>query len=1670
MFTITATAGQGGTIAPSGVIQVPAGGEITFHITADPGYYIADLLVDGVSVGLQHKVLSQIDTDHTVEAVFEPLNAQIAVDDQFTVAQDSPNNRLDVLANDNRQYAAPTPGMKLWLDASDLATQMQAGEPVSRWPDKSGNRNDATMWEAARYPLFAPDGLHGKPALKFDGVDDVLTWAALPDTTFSVFVVYQASNTLLWKDESAGNIWLTAKWLMSAPDYGYGIEAGVNEIVVQKHNTLLYFSPLGVYQAPIGDQGVLLEVAVANQQPTIWLNGALKRTGLTASNNSVGGPPTTVGTLGSNNEFTGYVAEVLIYGGQLSGCEREQVEGYLLQKYGLADAGKRLAVQQVPVVSTSGGSVQTDGAVVFYTPPAGLVGADQFTYVVADHCGGVDEGAVTVTVSDQHQFIEASHSSGGQISPAGTVTVPLDGQQRFVFTPDVGYKIKEVRVDGISIGVVSEYTFEHVAANHTLEVVFNSLAVDDQFTIAKDSPNNRLDVLANDGRQYAGPTPGMALWLNAETLTATLADGSPVTAWPDLSGKHYAGQRIAATQTTPTARPVLRTNVINGKPAVQFDGVDDWLQWYGGYGGTSITGTTLTMFVVCQTNREIDLNSEAIAGTTPHIENLVLGGVYNHEHTVGVGTNGITVYQDVGVTGNGVHYPALAVYDGWVGQDFALIGIEVEEAQPRIFLNGILAHIGLRGQWLHKAPTRLGGNGYGTHWFTGQVAEVLIYDGLLAPCDRRRVETYLAGKYGLPSPGEMLTLQSAPALSAVGGSIQTDANTVLYTPPAGFVGTDQFAYTVSDGCGQDEDMVTVTVSDQHYFIEARAQDGGDLSPSGTITVSVGGDQTVRITPRMGYTIHAVRVDGQSVGPVSEYTFAHVTANHTLEAAFRTTVDDVVTVKKNSVDNRIEPRARTWLTTESLPGQARFWLDAGSLSALQDGDHVARWRDQTPTNPFNDAVQTDPDRQPTFRAQAVNGKPAVYFDGINDQLTWNNEQPDDFTLFAVCQTARDHVITPEADWGTSASNGRNLLLDMFQVGSNTRVALSLGTNGITVYESDGAGYQPSLAVYDGLIGSAPGLLRLEYRQLQPSLAWNGVFKRIGLPSRWKAASSNAAILAAGLGTATAETFQGHLAEILVYDRPLTGCEIRQVEGYLAWKYGLPHPVPDVAVTLSQPRSAQGGQVTFDGQVVLYTPPTDYVGPDTLTYTFTDGCQTGTATVRITVAETDQFQIHAEAGPGGMVTPPGNTFVPAGAAHAVTITPLAGYRLEDVLVDGLSVGAVSTYTFTNMTADHTLTAQFLDIDAGDDGNGLLRAIVQKDARHAWTNNLTVMTGDTLRVGAVYGNTDLRTLEGNRLDKYYLIVDGPQEFHGRYKHGEYVSLPYPGDYRLRVSYLGKTQRLTIPVRTISAPLLDYRRNPATGLLELVVLTASGADREVLAAFAGEARANEPLALDLAVLEAYLLADQGGHSELHTFNLATRAHTVLPLAGTPLGGIALYTGYTLIGWRQQGGQIELIAINTRTGAITPVVTTPATSVIPGTFCVAEAQLDVYAAYPENEKAYFLDQAGQLYAVDLRTHQVTAPPLAQTLLTGVAGCDVYNFDHQGQTLIAYREQGNGQAELLLLNAATGRGESLGAVPVGTVKGLAVDSLRQRVYLKGEQNGLTTIVMYDLITRTFRAW
>ncbi|MBM4167018.1 MAG: T9SS type A sorting domain-containing protein [Ignavibacteria bacterium] len=89
-----------------------------------------------------------------------------------------------------------------------------------------------------------------------------------------------------------------------------------------------------------------------------------------------------------------------------------------------------------------------------------------FNNVTANH---------TISVKFKITFtITASAGSNGTISPSGNVNVNYGANQQFTFTPNTGYSVDSVFVDGLFVGSLVSYTFNNVIANHTISVKFKS--------------------------------------------------------------------------------------------------------------------------------------------------------------------------------------------------------------------------------------------------------------------------------------------------------------------------------------------------------------------------------------------------------------------------------------------------------------------------------------------------------------------------------------------------------------------------------------------------------------------------------------------------------------------------------------------------------------------------------------------------------------------------------------------------------------------------------------------------------------------------------------------------------------------------------------------------------------------------------------------------------------------------------------------------------------------------------------------------------------------------------------------------------------------------------------------------------------------------------------------
>ena len=74
--------------------------------------------------------------------------------------------------------------------------------------------------------------------------------------------------------------------------------------------------------------------------------------------------------------------------------------------------------------------------------------------------------------SHNYRTIRVTVRGNGSVSPSGWANVPIGSDQTFTITPDKGYAVAKVLIDGQSVGAVTSYTFRGITEGHTIEVIF----------------------------------------------------------------------------------------------------------------------------------------------------------------------------------------------------------------------------------------------------------------------------------------------------------------------------------------------------------------------------------------------------------------------------------------------------------------------------------------------------------------------------------------------------------------------------------------------------------------------------------------------------------------------------------------------------------------------------------------------------------------------------------------------------------------------------------------------------------------------------------------------------------------------------------------------------------------------------------------------------------------------------------------------------------------------------------------------------------------------------------------------------------------------------------------------------------------------------------------------
>ena len=160
------------------------------------------------------------------------------------------------------------------------------------------------------------------------------------------------------------------------------------------------------------------------------------------------------------------------------------------------------------------------------------------------------------------------------------------------------------------------------------------------------------------------------------------------------------------------------------------------------------------------------------------------------------------------------------------------------------------------------------------YWAKWEINQYTIAYDLAGGTAEGNPDTYTieTGAFTLKNP-----TKSGYTFTGWSGTGLDGENNMTVTIPTGSTGNRTYtAHWRYNGSGH---------SYSYYTIKATAGAGGSISPSGSISVREGRDQTFTITPDKGYAVANVKIDGKSIGAVKSYTFENVSRIHTIEVIF-----------------------------------------------------------------------------------------------------------------------------------------------------------------------------------------------------------------------------------------------------------------------------------------------------------------------------------------------------------------------------------------------------------------------------------------------------------------------------------------------------------------------------------------------------------------------------------------------------------------------------------------------------------------------------------------------------------------------------------------------------------------------------------------------------------------
>ena len=919
---------------------------------------------------------------------------------------------------------------------------------------------------------------------------------------------------------------------------------------------------------------------------------------------------------------------------------------------------------------------------------------------VTNSCGAASSTTQTITVLSGY-IITASAGSGGSISPSGNVNVPSGGDQSFIISNSTCYKIQDVRVDGTSLtGPFTSpytYTFTNVHANHDIYATFSSA----YYNITSSTGSNGsitpfgITNVSCGGSQTYNITPD-----NCYSIANVLVDG--------VSQGAITTYKFSNLQADHTISATFTPKTYNISATIGTGGIISPL------------------------------------GITPVI--------CNGSQTYTITPNTCYLIANVLVDGSSVGSPTTYTFSN-VSADHTISAIF---AQKTYNINATAGTGGTISSPGNNSASCGSNKTYiinPENCFS--IADVLvdgISQGIISQYTFTNVQAdhTISATFTLKPYHINATAGTGGTISPVGNNIISCGGSQTYTivPNACYSvssvlvdGISQGAITVYTFSNVTADhTISAAFSIKIYNITATAGTGGTISPVGNNTISCGGNQTYTIVPNACYSISSVQVDGISQGAITVYTFSNVTADHTISATFSLKTYNITAYAgSNGV---ITPSGNT---TVSCGGSQTFNITPNACyfvsSVLVDGVSQGAINTYTFSNvtadhtisaifilkPYNITATAGPGGSisPSGITSVNCGAGQIYnitpnacysvanilVDGVSQgsitTYTFSNVQTD-HTIDATF-TLKSYNITATAGTGGSISPGG---ISSVTCGNNLTYTVTANScYNITNVSINGVSQGPHTNPYTYTFTNVQSnqtisaLFALKTYEILASAGAGGNISPSG--SVYTTCGFNQSF------TITAASCY-NISSILVDGTPLSGTLTSPytytfanvqtthtisaaftLKNYIitasAGSNGSISPSGSVSVTCGTNQSFvitanscyNISSILIDGSAVT--------GPFTSPYTYTfTNIQAG-HTISAAFASSS-YIINATATTGGTIFPSGFVSVSCDNNQTFTITPNSGYGIDNVVVDGVSIGIISSFTFTNVQANHTIIASF------------------------------------------------------------------------------------------------------------------------------------------------------------------------------------------------------------------------------------------------------------------------------------------------------------------------------------------------------------------------------------------